>query len=67
LRVTAIISLHLNVFVLVQSFIKVAALNALAPTQSNEPAFVIAQVLVLALFVLMGIIAAVKFQPFTLA
>jgi hypothetical protein len=66
--VTAIVSLYLNVFVLViQSFIKVAALNALAPTQSNEPAFVVAQVLVLALFVLMGIVATVKFRPFTLA
>jgi hypothetical protein len=66
--ITTIVSLYLNVFVLViQSFIKVAALNALAPTQSNEPAFVTAQVLVLALFVLMGIIATVKFRPFTLA
>ncbi|MGA8613119.1 MAG: hypothetical protein WB760_15755 [Xanthobacteraceae bacterium] len=66
--VTAIVSLYFNVFVLViQSFIKVAALNALAPTQSNEPAFVIAQALVLALFVLMGIIATVKFRPLTLA
>jgi hypothetical protein len=66
--VTAIVSLYFNVFVLViQSFIKVAALNALAPTQSNEPAFVIAQALVLALFVLMGIIATVRFRPLTLA
>jgi hypothetical protein len=66
--VTAIVSLYFNVFVLViQSFIKVAALNALAPTQSNEPAFVIAQALVLALFVLMGFIATVRFRPLTLA
>jgi hypothetical protein len=66
--VTAMVSLYFNVFVLViQSFIKVAALNALAPTQSNEPAFVVAQALVLALFVLMGIIATVKFRPLTLA
>src|ERR1700684_890632 len=42
--VTAIAALYLNAFVLVvQSFVKVAALNALAPTQSNEPAFVITQ------------------------
>jgi hypothetical protein len=62
--VTALVSLYLNVFVLVvQSFVKVAALNALAPTQSNEPAFVTAQALVLALFVLMGLIATVKFRP----
>jgi hypothetical protein len=62
--VTAIVSLYFNVFVLViQSFIKVALLNALAPTQTNEPAFVIAQVLVLAFFVLMGIVATLKFRP----
>ncbi len=62
---TAIAALYLNVFVLVvQSFIKVAALNALAPTQS-EPPFVIAQVTVMAIFILIGIIAAVKFRPIT--
>jgi hypothetical protein len=61
--VTAIASLYLNVFVLgVQSFIKVAALNALAPTQS-EPPFVITQVAVMAIFILIGIFAAVKFRP----
>ena len=60
---TAIASLYLNVFVLVvQSFIKVAALNALAPTQS-EPPFVIAQVGVVATFVFIGIIAVIKFRP----
>jgi hypothetical protein len=61
--VAAIASLYLNVFVLVvQSFIKVAALNALAPTQS-EPPFVIAQIAVMLIFILIGIIAANKFQP----
>jgi len=64
--VTALVSLYFNVFVLViQSFIKVAALNALAPTQSSEPAFVTAQALVLAIFVLIGIIATLKFRPIT--
>jgi len=63
--VTAIAALYLNVFVLiVQSFIKVAALNALAPTQS-EPPFVIAQVTVMMIFILIGIIAAIKFRPTT--
>jgi hypothetical protein len=63
--VTAVASLYLNVFVLVvQSFIKVAALNALAPTQS-EPPFVIAQIVVLLIFVLIGIAAAIKFRPMT--
>jgi hypothetical protein len=61
--VTAIAALYLNVFVLVaQSFIKVTALNALAPTQS-EPPFAIAQVAVMAIFVLIGIAAAVRFRP----
>jgi hypothetical protein len=61
--VTAIAALYLNVFVLVvQSFVKVAALNALAPTQS-EPPFVIAQLAVLAIFIVIGLIAAVTFRP----
>jgi hypothetical protein len=61
--VTAIASLYLNAFVLVvQSFVKVAALNALAPTQT-EPPFAITQAVVLAIFVLIGIIAAMTFQP----
>jgi hypothetical protein len=61
--VTAIAALYLNVFVLVvQSFIKVAVLNALAPTQS-EPPFAIAQVGVLVIFILIGIVAAITFRP----
>jgi hypothetical protein len=62
--ITALVSLYFNIFVLViQSFIKVAALNALAPTQSSEPAFVVAQAAVLAIFVLIGIIALSTFRP----
>lgn len=65
--ITAIISLYLNVFVLVaQSFIKVSALNALAPTQS-EPPFAITQAAVLVIFIVIGLIAAVKFRPVTAA
>lgn len=61
--ITAIASLYLNAFVLVvQSFIKVAALNALAPTQS-EPPFAITQAAVLAIFVIIGIVALVTFWP----
>ena len=61
--ITAIAALYLNVFVLVvQSFIKVAALNALAPTQS-DPAFAITQAAVLAIFVLIGIVALITFRP----
>jgi len=63
--ITAIASLYLNVFVLVvQSFVKVSALNELAPTQS-EPPFVITQGAVLLVFVLMTLIAVVKFRPVT--
>ena len=62
---TAIVSLYLNVFVLVaQSFVKVSALNALAPTQS-EPPFAITQAVVLVVFILIGLIAVIKFRPLT--
>ena len=58
--VTAMISLYLNVFVLiVQLFQKVPALKALAPTQS-EPPFVVVQLVVLALFVVLTITAAIR-------
>ena len=65
--VTAIISLYLNVFVLVaQSFMKVSALNAFAPTQS-EPPFAITQAVVLLVFILIGVVALVKFRPLSAA
>ena len=61
--VTAVVSLYFNVFVLVaQSFMKVSALNALSPTQS-EPPFAITQAVVLVIFILIGLIAVVKFRP----
>ena len=60
---TALAALYLNVFVgVVQSFQKLAFLRRLAPTQS-EPPFLIAQLLVLALFVVLGIVAAKRFRP----
>lgn len=60
---TAMLALYLNVFVLVvQSFQKVPALNALAPTQS-EPPFAIAQGLTLLLFVALGALALRRFRP----
>jgi hypothetical protein len=63
--ITAIVSLYLNVFVLVaQSFMKVSVLNALAPTQS-EPPFAITQAAMLVIFILIGLIAVVKFRPIT--
>jgi hypothetical protein len=60
--VTALLSLYLNLFVLVaQGFLKVPALNQLAPTQS-EPPFLIAQVAVLAAVIAIGIRSARKFH-----
>ena len=63
--ISAVIALYLNVFVLiVQLFEKVPALNAMAPTQS-EPPFKITQVVVMALFVVLGIFAAKGFREQT--
>ena len=60
--VTAMLSLYFNVFVLVaQLFMKVPALRALAPTQS-EPPFKIAQLVVLVLFLILGTFAAKRFR-----
>jgi hypothetical protein len=58
----AVVALYLNVFVLiVQAFMKVSGLNALAPTQS-EPPFLVTQVVVLVIFILLGIVAALRFR-----
>lgn len=60
---TAAAALYLNVLVLiVQSFQKIPALQPLAPTQS-EPPFLIAQVIALFVFVVLGTIAALRFRP----
>jgi len=60
--VTASIALYLNCFVLVvQSFLKVPALKALAPTQKESP-FAIAQLVVLVLFVVLTTMAAKRFR-----
>ena len=61
--VTTVAALYLNVFVaIVQAFQKLGPLQALAPTQS-EPPFLVAQGVVLALFVIAGFIAAKTFRP----
>jgi len=60
--VTAILSQYLNVFVLVvQSFQKIPALHALAPTQSELP-FAIAQGLTLIAFIAWGILGVKRFR-----
>ena len=61
--VGAVISLYFNAFVLVvQSFEKIPALHAVAPTQT-EPPFKLTQLIVLALFIVFGIAAVIRFHP----
>lgn len=65
---TAVTALYFNSFVgVIQSFQKIPALNALSPTQSTEPAFVFAQTLLLFFFVIVGVLAALRFRPAPLA
>jgi hypothetical protein len=59
--VGSVIALYLNVFVLIaQFFMKIPALRALAPTQS-EPPFFVTQVVVMLIFVVFGTLAAKRF------
>ncbi|MBV9989823.1 MAG: hypothetical protein JOZ72_00905 [Alphaproteobacteria bacterium] len=61
--VTAAMVLWFNVFVLiVQSFQKVPALHALAPTGAELP-FAAAQGVVLVAFIVSGLMAAMRFKP----
>ena len=60
--VSAVLALYLNVFVgVVQAFQKLPLLASLAPTQS-EPPFLITQLVVLALFVGLTIVAVIRFH-----
>lgn len=59
----AVICLYFNLFVLVvQAFEKLPPLRAMAPTQT-EPPFKLTQLVVLALFVVLAIAAAIRFRP----
>jgi len=59
----AVICLYFNLFVLVvQSFEKVPALHAIAPTQTESP-FKLTQLAVLIVSILLGIVAVVRFRP----
>jgi hypothetical protein len=63
--VGSVLALYLNVFVLIaQFFMKIPALKALAPTQS-EPPFLATQVVVMLVFIVLGILATKRFaaQP----
>lgn len=58
----AMIALYLDVFVaVVQAFEKIPALKVLAPTQSELP-FVVAQLVILALFILFTVRAVKRFR-----
>jgi hypothetical protein len=59
--VGAVVSLYLNVFVLiVQLYLRVPALQTLAPTQTESP-FVVTQLLALTIFAAAGLLAVVRF------
>ena len=60
--ITAISAFYLNVFVLiVQIFLNVPALKAIAPTQSEAP-FLLTQLIVLTVFVVLGFLATNRFR-----
>jgi hypothetical protein len=60
--ISSLAALYFNVFVaVVQSFAKIPALKELAPTQSETP-FKLAQLVVLVLFVILGIVSAIRFR-----
>lgn len=60
---TAVFALYLNSFVgVVQAFLKIPSLHALAP-QGNEPPFAIAQGLLLLLVVVAGVLTVRRFRP----
>jgi hypothetical protein len=60
--VTIVLTVYFNAFVAVaQAFLKIGFLHAFAPT-GKEPPFVIAQLLTLALFVVIGVTAFRRFR-----
>ena len=60
--VNSVVALYFNFFVLIaQSFQKIPALKALAPTQS-EPPFAVAQLVALVAFVVLGTLAVKNFR-----
>jgi hypothetical protein len=59
----AVLALYLNVFVgVVQAFEKLPFLHRLAP-KGSEPPFLVAQLSVMAIFVVLGILAVKRFHP----
>lgn len=65
--ITVVVAQYFNFLVLVrQVFLKVPALHALAP-QEQEPPFVIAQLVTLIAFIVLGVLATRKFRGGALA
>ena len=61
--VTALVALFFNCFVgVIQSFDKIPSLHAIGPTQ-DAPVVHIAQLVLLAIIVVAGIVAVVRFRP----
>lgn len=61
--VATVAALYFNCFVgVVQTFQKISFFNSLAPTQS-EPPFAIAQIAVLIIFIVLGVLAVKRFTP----
>src|SRR5438093_10690681 len=59
----AVICLYFNLFVaVVQAFLKIPVLHAMAPTQT-EPPFKLTQLIVLLVSVLLAIVAVIRFHP----
>jgi hypothetical protein len=60
--IAAMVAFYFNVFVLVvQSFLKIPALHALAP-EGTEPPFAIAQLVVLVAFIVLSVLAVKRFR-----
>jgi len=60
--ISALLALYFNVFVLiVQAFQKIPALKVIAPTQ-NDPPFKLTQLVVLIAFIVLAILAAIRFR-----
>jgi len=60
--ISALTALYLNCFVaVVQAFQKIPALHALAPKQA-EPPFIAAQLLLIAIFIVLGVLASSRFR-----
>jgi MFS family permease len=59
----AVICLYFNLFVLVvQSFEKIPALHAMAPTQTESP-FKLTQLIVLLFSIVLAIVSVIRFHP----